>query len=516
MKLKRIHIDSELMVLFIFVFIKLLIHLGTNTFAGYGIFRDEYYYLACSQHLDLGYVDQPPLSIYILALNSILFGKSLFAIRLIPAVAGALTVLFTGIMVRKLGGGRFAIGVACLSLIVAPVILAMNNFYSMNCLDILLWALAAYLLIRMVKEDNPRLWILLGLVIGFGLLNKISMGFFALGLFIAIMVTKQRKDLTTPWPYVGAGLAVILFLPYIIWNVSNDMAHLEFIRNTSNVKYGSLTPIDFISGQLLMIHPVTLPVWLSGLYFYFINKEGKVFRMLGIIYVTVFLIFIVNGHSKAEYMSPAYAMLFAAGAVQVEKIIDRRFFKRLKYTLPVIILLGGIVTSPLVLPYLPVESFIKYTKAIGFAPQSSEAKELAQLPQHYADMFGWENMAHMVSRVYVSLPPEEKPHTVVYAHNYGEAGAIEYYSYKFELPPVLSPHNSYWIWGWDEIKKNYQTFIIIGGRLEDHLFSLEKVEEAGFIKCRYCMPYENNLPIFIGRGLKRSLEEIWISNKNYN
>ena len=516
MKIFSIKIEKEYVLLIIMALLKLLIHFGTNAFAGYGIFRDEFYYLACSHNLDFGYVDQPPLSIYILGLNRFLFGDTLFALRLIPALAGALTVTITGLMVRKLGGGRFAIILASLSVIAAPIFLGTNSIYSMNCIDILFWSLGAYLIIRIIQEDNPKLWLKLGMVIGFGLLNKISMGFFGLGLLAAIILTSQRKNLLTRWPYLAGLLAGGIFLPYIIWNIGHNFAHLEFIRNATNYKYANLTPIDFISGQLLLLHPVNLPVWLSGLYFYFFNKKGKTYRLLGIIWLMVFLIFIINGHSKAEYMSPAYPLLFAAGAVQIEILSRRRFFKHVKYLLPAVIVSGGIITAPMAIPCLPVETYIRYSKALGITAESSEAKELTDLPQHYADMFGWENMARTVSEVYATIPPEEKLHTVVYANNYGEAGAIEYYSRKYDLPPVICPHNNYWIWGWRQRNKKYQTVIIIGGNILDHLSSLNRVEQAAMIQCLYCMPYENNLPVFIGRKLKRSLEEIWESNKNYN
>jgi 4-amino-4-deoxy-L-arabinose transferase-like glycosyltransferase len=184
---------SVLIILIVLVLVKLLIHLFTNAFTSYGIFRDEFYYLACSHRLDLGYVDQPPLSIYILACSRVIFGDSLFALRLLPAFSGALTVLITGLMVRKLGGGILAVAIACLTVIAAPVYLAMNTIYSMNCFDILLWTLGAYILILIVQENKPMHWIVLGLVIGLGLLNKIGMIWFGTGLFIAMLLTNKRK-----------------------------------------------------------------------------------------------------------------------------------------------------------------------------------------------------------------------------------------------------------------------------------------------------------------------------------
>jgi len=514
-KSKKKSIEKVFVILIILVLVKLFIHLFTNAFASYGIFRDELYYLACSHHLDLGYVDQPPLSIYILTLSRLLFSNSLFALRLLPAFAGALTVLFTGLIVRKLGGGKLAIVIACLAMIAAPIHLAMNTFYSMNCFDILFWTLAAYILILLIKENKPRLWILLGLVMGLGLLNKISMIWFAVSLFIAVILTKQRKALSTRWPYFAGLIAFGLFLPYIIWNFMHDFAHLEFIRNATIGKYAGLTPIDFILGQLILSNPVILPLWLAGFYYYFLNKEGRSFKMLGIIFVVTFLILVINGHSKPEYLSPAYPILFAAGAVQFENFSQRKLWTWLKYAFPVVIVLGGMISAPFVLPFLPVETYIKYHKASGIAPQTSESKELAELDQHYADMFGWENMAKTVSVVYTSLPKREKPKTVIYARNYGEAGAVEYYSRKYELPPVISSHNNYWIWGWGHKDKGYQTFIIIGGREEDHLYSCGQVEQVAIIRCQYCMPYENNLPVFVCRKLKLTFEEIWNSDKHF-
>jgi 4-amino-4-deoxy-L-arabinose transferase-like glycosyltransferase len=310
--------DAGLIILLIMVLAKLLVHLWTNYYASYGIFRDEFYYLACSHRLDLGYVDQPPLSIYILALSRNIFGDSLFALRLVPALAGATTVLVTGLMVRKLGGRTAAMVIACLAVMAAPVYWGMNTFYSMNCFDILLWTLAAYIMIFVIKENRPKHWISLGVVIGLGLLNKTEMIWFCFGLFVAVLLTRQRKNLSTKWPYMTALIAVLLFLPYVIWNFLHDFAHMEFIRNAMDWKYSSLSPKGFIVDQLLNMQPATLPIWLAGLFFLFSNKEGGRLRPLGIIYVTAFLILIINGRSKAEYLSPAYTMLFASGAVQIE------------------------------------------------------------------------------------------------------------------------------------------------------------------------------------------------------
>ncbi len=494
-------------------FIKLLIHLGTNAFASYGIFRDELYYIACSNRLALGYVDQPPLSVYLLSLSRLVFGESLFAIRLFPAIAAALTVFLTGVLVRRLGGGKSAVILAALAVMLAPIQLGMNTVYSMNSFDILLWALLAYVVILIVEENKPEWWIMLGIILGLGLLNKIGMLWFGFGFFVALLLTKARRYLLTKWPWITGALAFLLFSPFIIWNVLHDFPHLEFIRNARMLKYAGISVKDFVLGQILLQNPAALPLWLAGLYFFFFHKDGKKFHILGIIYSVAFLILLMSGNSKPEYLSPAYPMLFAGGAVLFEGLFNRKYWRWLKFTAPGVIAVSGIFLAPLAIPVLPVKNFIEYSNFIGIGPSTYEGKELAQLPQFYADMFGWENLASSVAGVYHSLPAEKKSKTVIFARNYGEAGAIEYYRNQYDLPPVISPHNNYWLWGYGDDAA--EVYILLGGEMDDHLKYFSQVEQAAVAKCEYCMPYENNLPVYVCRNKKISMSELWESLKHY-
>ncbi len=495
-------------------FVKLAIHLVTNALGGYGIFRDELYYIACSKNLALGYVDQPPLSIYLLSVSRAIFGDSLFAIRLLPAVAGAFTVLLVGLMVRRLGGGKPAVLIAGLAVMLAPIQLAMFSVYSMNGIDMLLWTALAYVIILLIQEDQPKWWITLGLLMGLGLLNKIGMLWFGFGFFVALLVTPLRRHFKTKWPWISGALAALLFAPFIIWNVFNDFAHLEFIRNASAFKYSGITIKDFLLGQIVVQNPAALFVWLLGLYYFFFHKGGKNYRILGIIYVVAFLILVINGNSKPEYLGPAYPMLFAGGAVFLEELFQRKKMKWLQYFVPALVVSSGIFMAPIVLPILPVETFIKYSEFVGLSPKNLEGKEQAQLPQHYADMFGWENMASTVAGVFHALPEEEQAKTIIFGQNYGEAGAMGYYRDKFGLPMAISGHNNYWLWGPGD--ERAEVYIILGGDEADYTELFEQVERAAVVRCDYCMPYENNLPVYVCRGGKVSIREIWGSVKNYN
>lgn len=500
--------------IFIISLLPLLIHLFSNAFANYGIFRDEFYYLACANRPDIGYVDQPPLSIWFLAAIKFLFGDSLFVIRLLPAILHSVLVYLTGIITIKMGGKTVAVIVSCFAVALAPVILGMNTIYSMNTFDYLFWALTAYILILIIQNEKKSLWLILGLVLGLGLLNKVGILWLCLGVFTALLFTPYRKYLKTIKPWLTFLIAFLISLPFIIWNITHDFAHVEFIQNALKYKYSGLTPMDFIIGQFMNVNPASAIVWLAGLYFFFFHKKGKKYRMLGIVYLTAFLILLLNGHSKAEYLAVAYPILFAGGGVLIEKISQLKNWRWLKYAIIIPLVISGILLIPLALPILPVETYINYTNALGFTPSTAENKELSELPQFYADMFGWEGLAKDVSKVYESLPENEKETTVVYCNNYGEAGTIEYYSERYELPPVVCSHNNYWYW-WD-LNKKVTMAIVLDGKEEDHLSSLEEVKVVAVHKSKYAMPYENNLSIFVCRGLKRSIKEIHSSDKHYD
>ncbi len=499
--------QNSLKLIWGFTIFELLIHIYSNAFAHYGLFRDELYYIACSKHLAAGYVDQPPLSSYILFVSRHLFGDSLFAIRLLPAIASAITVFITGLITRKLNGRYIAIIISCLSIALAPQFVGSNTIFSMNSFDWLFWTLAFYIVILLVETGNPRLWLWLGLTLGFGLLNKIDLLWFGAGLLIGLLLTPQRKYLKSKWPYIAGVIAFVMFSPYIIWNITHNFATLQFMHNASVIKYASQNPGTFISDMLLVMNPATIPVWIAGIYFLFFNKKGKNYKITGYIFLVTFLILIINWHSKAEYIAPAFPILFAAGGAMFEKIVTFKYFAWIKTALPVIIIITGFLILPFALPVLPVRTFIKYSQTLGMAPSSQEGKKLTSLPQFYADMFGWKNMAATVSKVYTSLSPEEQKKTIVFAQNYGEAGAIDYYRKYYPLPAVVSGHNNYWYWLPRDT--NFTTVIVIGGSKKDNLKSCEYVRRAATIKSKYAIPYENNLPVFICRKFKLPFNEIW-------
>ena len=504
---------SESGIILFFVVIKFLIHFYTNIFAGYGIFRDELYYLSCASRPALGYVDHPPLSIWLLTVYKSVFGDSLLAIRMVPAMMGSLTIWFTGKITREFGGGKRALVISLSSILLAPIYLAMNAYYSMNSIDIFLWTTAFFLIIRLTKTGINRYWVWLGIVLGLGLLNKMSFLWLGFGIVHTFMILSRGKVFLKKGIWIAAAVSGLFFLPFIIWNLTHDLAHLEFIKNAQAFKYAGITRLDFIKDLMLIMNPVSALVWIPGLYWAFFGKIKKETRTIGLNIITVFLILLINGKSKSEYMSAAMIPLFAAGGLFFENLKSLKLAQSLSVFIVFSILVSGIVLAPLALPVLPVDAFIKHSQNIGISPSNNESKQLASLPQFYADMHGWEEMAKNVSEVYLMVPENERENTVFWGTNYGRAGAVEYYSSTYPLPKAISTHNNFWIWGYGN--KEIRHVIFIGGQFGDYENSFETVTASLTHRAAHAMPYENNLTIFLCSGPKTDLADVWLKYKHF-
>jgi 4-amino-4-deoxy-L-arabinose transferase-like glycosyltransferase len=484
-----------------------------NLSGDYGFFRDEFYYIACSEHMAWGYVDHPPLSIALLWLSRLLFGDSLFAIRLLPAASGAVVVALAGLFTRQLGGGRYAQVLTAVSVMAAPLLLGMNGVYSMNSFDVLFWTLSFYLIVIILKNNTPKRWLLLGAVLGLGLLNKISVLWLGIGLTIGLLCSSSRRLFLTPHIWLAAAIALLLFLPHMIWQISHQFPTLEFIRNATGNKYTAASPWTLFSQQILNMNPTTFLIWISGVVYFLIAKPVRQFRVLPIIYLTVFLILCLNGNSKSEYLGPLFPMLFSMGAVAFEKFILKFNWHWLKPATIAVLLLSGIMLAPFAIAILPVETFISYSAALGMTPSTPENKELARLPQHYADRFGWPEMVATIAEAYHTLTPAEQAKCAIMANNYGEAGAIDFFGGQYGLPKAISGHNNYWLWG--PRSADDSVVIHLGGSESGWNKDYTEAVLAGVFRNDYCMPYENNLSIWICRNRGTPLEEDWAEFKHY-
>ncbi len=487
-----------------------LLHLLVN--GRYGYFRDELYYAACGEHLAWGYVDHAPLVALVARFSRWLLGDSLFALRFFPALAGAAKVLLTAWMVRELGGRRFALTLAATTAFLAPVYLTFDNFLSMNAFEPVFWMLCAGLAMRIVNRGNSRLWLLFGLVAGLGLLNKHSMLFFGLGMFLGLLLTPERRVFREKWIWLGGLIAFLIFLPNLVWEIRNEWPTIEILRNVARVKNAPVTPLEFTWQQALLVHPLGAPICLAGLYFFQRAKDGKPYRFLGWTYLLVLAqLLVLKG--KIYYLAPIYPMLFAAGAVGIERWIRERNWNWMKPAILAPLVVGGIVAAPLALPLLPVDAMEKYSRFWNVEDVKVEQGDSGRLPQLWADMFGWENQVATVARVYHSLPAAEQAKCALLAGNYGEAGAIDYFGRAYGLPKAISGNNSYYLWG----PRDYsgEVVISVGVALEQLQQIFGQVEQAALIVDEYAPPDEGNLPVYICRKPKMPLEQAWPIVKLY-
>jgi 4-amino-4-deoxy-L-arabinose transferase-like glycosyltransferase len=489
---------------------KLLVYLCAGSH--YGYFTDELYYLACSRHLDWGYVDQPPLIALVTWIVRSLLGDSLPAIRLLPALAGMGEIALTTLITRQLGGKQFAQFLAALATLVAPGILASNNLLTMNAFEPVFWLSCAWLLIRIAKTGNQKLWIWFGLLAGFGVENKYSMLIFGGGTVFGLLLTPQRRLFARPWIWTSGVIVLLIFLPNLVWNVQH---HFPFLELQANLRHSGrdvhLNELAFFGEETLSMHPLTLPLWIAGLWFYFFTDAGKPFRMLGWAWVFAAAVVVILS-PRVYYLFPAFPIVFAGGAVIWEKWLQQpqRFWWKLAW--PAALVVTGAALAPIAIPVLPPDTYIRYTKALHLAQPAIETHRLGPLPQIFADQFGWEEMAVTIAAVYKGLPPAVRMQTAIFARDYGQAGAIDLFGPKYGLPPAISGHQNYFLWG----PRSYtgESVIVMAGRQQNLELLFGEVRKVASVYHPYSMPYEH-FDVYYCHNPRHSLSENWPEVKNW-
>jgi len=478
----------------------------------YGIFRDELYYLACGEHLDWGYVDQPPLIALIAWFARHLFGDSLLGLRLLPAVSGAGVVWLAGCLAREMGGGRFAQALAAVSVACVPAYLLFQHWLTMNAFEPLIWTGCAWCVVRAAHTREPRYWLGFGVLAGIGMENKYSMAFFIVGVVTGLMLSPERRFFRSRWMWIGALAAFLIFLPNLLWLVRHDFPFLELMNNVRRSGRDIVRgPVAFMLDQAMLVNPMLFPLWIGGLGWLMFNRTGRRYAVLGWIYLVMLALFIVL-RGKNYYLAPAYAMLLAAGAVAFEQFTSRRFaWGRPAYL--VLVTGASVFLAPLFTPILPVDTYIRYQKILGLEPLKAENQRTGVLPQYFADEFGWEEMTRAVAKVYFSLPPAERATTAIFANSYGQASAIDFFGPKYGLPKAISGHQNYWYWG----PRDYtgETVIVLGSDGSGDRQHFATVEFAGRVEHPYSR-LDEHFDIFICRRLNENLQSFWPRAKHWN
>jgi hypothetical protein len=335
---------------------------------------------------------------------------------------------------------------------------------------------------------------------------------FGLAFVLALAVTRQRAMLWTPWIWLGACIAFLIFLPNLLWEIRNHLPTVEILRNVDRMKNAHVTWAQFIIQQAFLVHPVAAPICILGLWFFLIGRRGEPFRFLGWTYCFLLAEFLIL-RGRIYYLAPIYPMLFAAGAVAVEGWIESWGKNWVKVAVLAPLVFGGLVAAPLALPILPLDAAAAYAKFWDVDRVQVEKEPSGKLPQMYADMMGWPQQAETVAAVFRSLVPGDQSHVAILAKNYGQAGAIDYFGPALGLPHAISGHNNYFLWGPQQYTG--EVVIAVGMPLEDLKPIFDEIDLAATINYEYAIPEENNLPVYICRKPKMSLQQAWPRLKFY-
>lgn len=458
---------------------------GTMAFAaGYGWHRDELYYLACSRHLALGYVDFPALTPLLARLDQALFPGSLVGLRLLPALAGATVVVIAAAIARELGGGTAAQVLAAFAVLISPLYIGSNHLFQTVSFDQVVWALLCWLLARVLAGGDARLWVLVGLVFGVGLETKYTVIGLGVAAAAGLLVTAARRQLLTPWPWLALAISLALLAPNLWWQATHGW---DSVRYTLSHHGNTDGPVAYWGQQILLFGPLHIPLVFLGLRF--LHHDAR-FRALFWTALAVELLFFAAG-GKSYYPAPIYALLYAAGAVSLAPFLARR---RLRWGLVAVPAVMSGLLLPIGLPVLPARA------AAGSVVTTAR--------KDFADEYGWPELAGQVRDVQQRLPAGERGSAVILAENYGEAGALDLYGPPLSLPQVVSPHLTYYYWAPRRMAP--QTVIAVGYS-DDQLRPLfADVEAAGSISNSYGLRNEEfGRPIFVCRHPRRPLWQDW-------
>jgi hypothetical protein len=488
---------------------------------GYGYFRDEFYYIACGRHLAWGYVDHGPVVALQARAGELLFGDSVFGLRILSALAGAIVVFLTGILAWALGGKRPAQALAMLGILLCPQFIGTDGFLSMNSFEPLFWMTCVLALILILRGQSQRLWwLVFGASAGVGLLNKPSMTFFLIAVGLGLLLTPQRRVFNSRWAAAGITLMLLITLPNLLWQIHNHWPTLEFLRNgLKGHKSILLSPLAFFLAQFNNMQPVNALLWIPGIAALLRAKSIRDGRWLGLAFL-IFFFLMMALHAKDYYLAAIYPAYFAAGGMAWE----RRFAKSAGVqqdrivAFPIFgsaLLLTSLIVMPMCSPVLRPAAWVRYTTALHLHGDKMETSATGPLPQFYADRFGWQQEVSIVLNTYRTLSQEDQRRVCIFGNNYGEAGAIDFLAPLEEphlhLPPALSGQNNYWFWGTHGCDPEV-SIAVIGDSPEEIALKYRSVQRIGRLDNPWAMPFEHK-NVYLLRGRRPSAPFHWADER---
>lgn len=463
----------------------------------YGYHRDELYFVAATDHLAWGYVDQPPLTIWIAWLAQTVAPGSLFVLRIAPALAIGAVVAIAALIAARFGGGQKAIVGAAGAVAASGIFLAVGHLLSTTTFDILIWSILLYLLVRILGGDDQRLWLVFGAVAGLGLLNKHLVLFLLFGVLVGLLSSPQRRLLRSPWPWLGGAIAVLIWSPNLLWQIRNDWPTIEMLGSLQEDNSGLGAAIEFLGLQLPFLSIVMVPIAYIGLR-RMLQPAGRTYRSLAVGLLVLIALMVVAG-GKGYYIVPFYVVLLPMGMVEMEGRWDGGT-ARVSPRMAGIAMVAGVgLMMPFFLPVLPAGS-IGVFNAVN--PELGET-------------IGWDELVNQVAAIHGSLSDEQQQAASVFTGSYGEAGAVDLYGPELGLPYASSGHNAYWMWG--PPPDGSQPVIVVGYGTAWLDRACTDWDPAGSITNSVGIDNEESgLPLAVCYKMRRPWSEVWVDAKHYN
>lgn len=467
----------------------------------YGFHRDELLHLSASEHLDWGYFEFPPFIAFVGKLSWFFFDYAIWGVRLFPALAGVAILILCCLMAKEMGGKSKAILLAGISVLAFIPFYRNHTLFQPVAFDQLFWTLGFYLLIKYINSENKKELLLLGLIAGLGLLNKYTMLVWGFGITIGLIFYDRGSLFKSKWLYLSGLIACIVFLPNLIWQFKHGIPFLDHMRQLNDSQLSEQGTWDFVLGQLEIIP--TLGISVIGLITLLVDRKFKKYRSLGIAFlVTLVTMWILK--AKAYYFFASYPLVFAAGSVKIEQWLSS--WPKWNYAVAASMFIPTLYYIPMMTPILPIETFTNWY-------QIQEDNGRFELTGDFADMFGWEEQVALVDSVYQSLSPDQQRNTVLWAENYGEAGALKILGSKYELPNPISRHGSFWYWGYGN--GNAETWISLGNESSAVNYAFNDCELIHTITHKYAIGEENGIPLYICRNPKVDISQWWADYEDY-
>jgi hypothetical protein len=405
-----------------------LVALELSVSARYGFHRDELYFIAAGHHLAFGYVDQPPVAPILTRLGTTLFGTSPTAVRIFPALAGGAIVVGTGATAAALGGRRFAQLLAALAMACTPITLGSAHLAGTTVYDLAAWTFTIWLVLRALVHDRPRSWLAAGVVAGLGLENKDLILLLGVALVIGLLLTPTRSVLATRWPWLGALIAVALWSPNLVWQLTNNAPALAMSRSLRGEHSAAGDYVGYFFAQVVLAGILAFPIVVVGLR-QLARRRDLHFALVAVVAVVAYVFVVIPG--RPYYTAGVLPLPFAAGASRIERHQFERVRRKLWTAAPVV---GALLSIALVLPVLPLATF-------------AHRPALHKTSYDLGETVGWPQFSRQVAAVYNGLPREDRRGASIFTANYGEAGAVALFGSAYGLPTPLSGHNNYWLWG---------------------------------------------------------------------